>query len=148
MGPVSVNIKFGLVHIFPDLLITRFVHRSRMVRARPKLPIHSSSSLSDGCGRRLHCFLSPVTVFLSEVNAILSSFDADVAQLRDMALNRLIFYPSPDLKVVLHTMSKEHSKTAFSYLPKRVDLHDRNILHFNIIPKLHNELHLMLFWLT
>jgi len=27
------------------------------------------------------------------VNAILSSFEADVAQLRDMALNRLIYYP-------------------------------------------------------
>jgi len=27
MGPLSVNIKFGLVHIFADLLIARFVHR-------------------------------------------------------------------------------------------------------------------------
>jgi len=45
---------------------------------------------------------------LSEVNAILSSFGADVAQLRDMALNRLIFYPfPPDLKFVLHTEPKE-----------------------------------------
>jgi hypothetical protein len=127
MGPVSVNIKFGLVHIFPDLIISRFVHRSRMVRARPKLTIHSPSSLGYGCGRRLHCFLSPMTV-LSAVNAILSSFDADVAQLRDVALNRLIFYPSPDLKIVLHTMSKEHLKTAFTYLPKRVDLHNKK--HF------------------
>jgi hypothetical protein len=59
------------------------------------------------------------------VNEILSSFDADVAQFRDMRLNRLIFYPSPDLKVVLHTVSKRSATTAFTYLPERVDLHDK-----------------------
>ena len=75
---------------------------------------------------------------LSEVNAILISFDADVAQLRDMVLNRLIFYPPQ--------MSKGHLKTAFAYLQKRVDLHDKkNIFHFNIIPYLNNEFQLMLF---
>ena len=44
---------------------------------------------------------------LPDVNAILSSFGADVVQLRDMALNRLILYPFPDLKVVLHTVPNE-----------------------------------------
>ena len=105
IGHVSVNIKFVLLHFSPDMLITRFVHRSRMVCARPQLTIHPPSSLSHVCGSRLHSFLSPMTV-LTEVNAVLSSFDADVAHLRDMALNRLIFYPSPDLNVVLYTISE------------------------------------------
>ena len=62
---------------------------------------------------------------LSEVNAILSSFDADLAELRDMRMNRLIFFPSPDMKLVLHTASKGIATTAFTYLPELVDLHDK-----------------------
>ena len=56
---------------------------------------------------------------LPEVNAILNSFGTDVAQLRDMGLNRLVFsiHP-PDLKVVLRTGPKGTVKQAFTYFPK------------------------------
>ena len=54
----------------------------------------------------------------SEVNAIFSSFGADVAQLRDMELKTLFSIHPPDLKVVLRTGPKGTVKPAFTYLPK------------------------------
>ena len=62
---------------------------------------------------------------LPEVNAILSSFGTDVAQLRDMEMNRLIFfYPSPRSESCVTYRTKRNGKTS---------IHDRNIFRFNII---------------
>jgi len=97
---------------------------------------------------RLHCFLffSPRLTprVLSEVNPIIYSFDEDVAQLRDMRMNRLIFFPSPELKFVLNTESKKESNDGI-HLPTGTCISSRQtetfvyIFHFNIIRWLHNE---------
>ena len=55
---------------------------------------------------------------LPEVNAIISSFGADVAQLRDMELKTLFSIHPPDLKVVLRTCPKGTIKPAFTYHQK------------------------------
>ena len=59
------------------------------------------------------------------MNAIIRSFDADLAEIRDMRMSRLIFFASTDVKVVLNTASNRSATTAFTYLPGRVELHDK-----------------------
>ena len=78
MGPVRVNIKFGLVHIFPDLLITRFVHRGSGWSALAYVNI----TLTFFSERWPQAPLLPRVDdgALSEVNAIISSIGVDVAQ--------------------------------------------------------------------
>ena len=116
MSPVSGNIKFDLVHVFPNLLLTRFILRSsgwcekaqfdntltvfsqRWPQATPLPP-------ADDCD-------------LPEVNVFLSSFGANLAELRDMKLNRLIFYPSRRSLCCVTYRGKGTIKTAFTYLPK------------------------------
>ena len=88
-------------------------------------------TLGDGCGllqnytasSSSHRWQAPLV--FSEVNAIIISFDSYAPQLRDMGMNRLIFFSSPDLKIVLHTEWKRNATTAFTYLSGRVDLHNK-----------------------
>ena len=95
------------------------------------LTVLSTLTLGDGCGRLQDSTASSsprrwqVPRVLSEMNAIISSFEADMAQLRDMGMNRLICFSSPDLKVVLHTESNMNATTAFPYLSGRVHLRDK-----------------------
>ena len=115
------------------------------------LIVFYSLTLGDLCGRLQDSTASSRrwldTRVLSEVNANLSSFDADVDQLRDMALYGTIFYTSADLKFILHTVSKSSAKNGI-HLPAETckpSRQNRNIFHFNITPWLHNEFQIMLF---
>ena len=67
---------------------------------------------------------TPGSRVLSEANSIIGPFDSDTAQIRDKRENRLIFFPYPDLKFVLHPESKMDTTRVYAYLPGRVDLHN------------------------
>ena len=83
------------------------------------LTVFSTLTLGDGCGRLQDStassswWLDPPV--LPKVNAIMSSFDAYLAQLRDLGKNRPIPHTSPHHKVVLHTVSKRNYNV--TYLP-------------------------------
>jgi hypothetical protein len=69
-------------------------------------------------------WLTPRSHVLSNANTIIGSFDSNTAQIRDMRMNRLILFSSPDLKFVLHPESKRKTMV-FAYLPGVIDLHKK-----------------------
>ena len=93
--------------------------------------LHSDSNASSRQRQTSHSRV------LSEANTIIDPFDSDTAQIRDMRMNRLIFFSSPDLKFAVSPESKRDPQKLFAYLPGLVDLKQHTetylyIFYFNI----------------
>ena len=96
-----------------------------MIRRKRNLTKHSLSTLSDVCGRRHHRFRAPMTVFYLNWMQSIAPSTRTWLNFEIWRWIELFSIHPPDLKVVLHIVSKQHLKTAFTYLPNSLELHDK-----------------------